>query len=288
MIAVVSAAAVVAVGATVGGTILQTRGESSGTTARNGAPPLELSVTGPLAQALGLYRRGKRSEAGAIFDRYHTLPAEIGSAFSRWPHGSLDAMKKLVAANPRSALAELHLGLAYYWSGRDADAASSWKQAAAVEPDTPYAISALDLLHPNVAPNLPPLVADVASVPRAARAGLERGIVLWNREHPVSARRALDAALALAPRDPVVQTAAAVALFSPAHPLLPFPKLGPLTGRYPKAAVVRLHLGLLLLWTKQVKKGETQLRLAVSEAPRSIYAKTAKQILQALATDGTK
>ncbi len=288
VVAIVALAGAVAVGGTVGGTILQTRGESTGTRARKGAPPLELAQSGPLKQAVTLYDAGKRSEAGAIFDRYHSLAAEIGSAFARWPHGSLDAVKKLVASHPRSALAELHLGLAYYWAGRDDDAAAAWQQAAKVDPDTPYAISALDLLHPNVAPNVPPIVVDAATVPRAARAKLLAGAGLWNRERTVSAKRALDEAVALAPHDPAVLTAAAVALFSPAHPLRPFPKLGPLTGSYPRAAVVRLHLGELLLWTKQVKKGEAQLRLAAAQQPGSVYALTANQILQALAATGTK
>jgi len=283
VIAVVSAAAALAVGATVGGTILQTRGESTGTTARKGSPPLEL----PASAALRLYQAGKHAQAEALFARSHTLAGEIGVAFSRWPHGTLDELKRLVSANPRSALAELHLGLAYYWSGRDADAVASWRRAAAVDPDTPYAVSALDFLHPNVAPQLPPIVVDAATVPRAARAELVRGADLWNRERPVSARKALAAALALAPRDPAVQTAAAVALFSPATPLRPFPKLGPLTGSYPKAAVVRFHLGVLLLWTRQVGKGERELRLAIAEAPGSGYAVTAKGILRALAKDGT-
>jgi tetratricopeptide (TPR) repeat protein len=287
VVAVVSAAAVLAVGATVGVTLLQTRHESTGTKARKGAPPLELAVGGPLARAVSLYNAGKRSDAGAIFDRYRTLPAEIGSAFARWPHGSLDAVKRIVAAHPRSAVAVLHLGLAYYWSGRDADAAASWRLAATVEPDTPYAISALDFLHPNVAPGVPPIVYDPADVPRPARAKLAEGANLWNRERTVSARKALDAALALAPDDPVLQTAAAVALYSPAHPLRPFPRLGPLTGRYPKAAVVRFHLGVLLLWNRQVAKGTAQLRIAAAESPKSVYAQTAKQVLQALGKDGT-
>ncbi|HXR12602.1 MAG TPA: hypothetical protein VN770_09920, partial [Gaiellaceae bacterium] len=193
-----------------------------------------------------------------------------------------------VASHPRSALAELHLGLAYYWSGRDADAVASWQLAAKVDPDTPYAITALDFLHPNVAPGVPPIVVDAAAVPKPARAKLLLGASLWNLERPVSARRALAAAAALAPGDPVVQTAVAVALFSPAQPLRPFPHLGPLTGTFPKAAVVRLHLGMLLLWTKQVKKGEAQLRLAVADQPGSVYAKQAAAVLQALAANGTK
>jgi len=121
-----------------------------------------------------------------------------------------------------------------------------------------------------------------------ARLPLERGILAWDREQPVSAKRELDAAAALAPNDPAVLTAAAVAAFSPAHPLRPFPVLGPLSGRFPKAAVVRLHLGLLLVWTKQLKKAESQLRAAIALQPGSAYARSAKELLNGLVKDGTK
>jgi tetratricopeptide (TPR) repeat protein len=288
VVAVVAVVAAVAAGATVGITLLQTRGESTGTTARKGAPPLDLQVSGPLAKALALYNRGERSRAGAIFSRYHSLEAEIGAAFSTWPRGSLDAVKKLVARNPGSAVAELHLGLADYWSGRDADAAAAWKRAAAVEPDTPSAIAALDFLHPNVAPGLPPIVVDARTITPGARGLLLKGIVLWDRERPLSARRYLDAAAARAPHDPVVLVADAVSTFSPAYPLRPFPKLGPLTGAFPKAAVVRLHLGVLLLWTRQVTKGKAQLRRAVAAQPGSVYARQAKALLKALPGGGTR
>ena len=79
-----------------------------------------------------------------------------------------------------------------------------------------------------------------------------------------------------------------MAAFSPAHPLASFPLLGPLTAAFPRASVVRLHLGLLLLWTRQVKKGDAQLRLAIAEAPRSIYAIQARAVLEALGNTGTK
>jgi len=288
VVGVVAVVAAVAAGATVGITLLQTRGESTGTTARKGAPPLDLQVAGPLAKALALYNRGERSRAGAIFSRYQSLEAEIGAAFSTWPHGSLDSVRKLVDANPSSSVAELHLGLAYYWSGRDADAAAAWKRAAAVEPDTPSAIAALDFLHPNVAPGLPPIVVDTRAITPRARGLLLKGIVLWDHERPLSAKRYLDAAAARAPHDPVVLVADAMSTFSPAHPLRPFPTLGPLRAAFPEAAVVRLHLGVLLLWTRQVTKGKHQRRLAIAAEPRSVYASQAKALLKALAEGGTR
>jgi hypothetical protein len=284
VVAIVAVSAAVAAGATVGVTLLQTRGESTGTTARKGFPPLEL----PMSPALRLYNSGKRRQAEALFSRSHALADEIGAAFARWPDGTLDDMKRLVAANPRSALAELHLGLAYYWSGRDADAAASWRRAAEVEPDTPYAVASLDFLHPNVAPGLPPIVVDTSAIDPRGRGLVLKGLTLWARERPVSAKRFLDEAAARAPRDPIALVAAAVASFSPARPLAPFPKLGPLTATYPKAAVVRFHLGELLLWTRQVKKGTAQLRIAAATEPGSVYAQAANKILGLLGKDGTK
>lgn len=284
VVVIVALAAAAAAGGVVGVTLLQTRGESTGTTARKGAPPLYL----PASPALRLYEAGKRKAAETAFSRSSALIDEIGAAFSRWPHGTLDELKSLVASHPRSAVAELHLGLAYYWSGRDADAASSWQRAATVQPDTAYAVTALDFLHPNVAPGLPPIVVDATQVGPHARALLLKGILLWDRERPVSARRLLEEAVVRAPGDPVVLTAAAVSTFSPANPLRPFPKLGPLTAAYPKAAVVRLHLGVLLLWTRQVKKGEAQLRRAIAEQPGSVYASQARAVLHALTRHGSQ
>ena len=67
-----------------------------------------------------------------------------------------------------------------------------------------------------------------------------------------------------------------------------FARLGPLTGEFPKAAVVRFHLGVLLIWTKKVEKGLAQFRWAVADEPDSIYSKEAKTLIAALPNTGTK
>jgi tetratricopeptide (TPR) repeat protein len=315
-------ASAVAVGAIVGATLLQSR-SSGGSTAANGsvtkpragAPLLLLDLgvrTDPEARALSkaatLYRAGHRKQAGVIFARYHSLDAQIGAAFAAWPKGGLDTMKRLVASHPGSALAELHLGYAYYWSGRNADAVQAWRQAVKVEPDTPSAVSASDILHPSFAPGLPYIVttlqppARVTSLPAAqelralqraaarpdANAKLLYAVALWNLRRPLSAERVFRAAAALAPNDPMALTAAAVGSFSKANPVLAFSKLGPLTGRFPRAGVVRFHLGVLLLWTSELAKAQKQLSLAVSLDPRSTYAAQAKLLLRALGHNGTK
>jgi hypothetical protein len=79
-----------------------------------------------------------------------------------------------------------------------------------------------------------------------------------------------------------------VGLFTKAHPERAFGRLGPLTARFPHAAVVRFHLGLLLLWRLERKKGAQQLRLTVAENPHSPYAREARAFLARLASSGTK
>src|SRR5262249_49177031 len=152
------------------------------------------------------------------------------------------------------------------------DAVAAWQETASRFPDSPYAVDALDALQGGaVAPGLPPIVVDPASVPANVRQDLEAGVRAWDMKHVVTARRLLDAAAARAPDTPETLVAAAVARFSPASPKAPFPTLGPLTATFPRASIVRLHLGVLLLWSLEVAKGEAQLRLAAAEQPRSIY-----------------
>ena len=320
VLAAVALAAAATVAGVVGVTLLQTRGEQ--TTApgavsapRKGAPPLELDFgvrddaeTRALARAANLYNGGHPAEAAAIFARYRSLEAQIGAAFAGWPGHGLDDLKRIVSAHPHSALAELHLGWAYYWSGRNADAVAAWRRAEAVQPDSPAAVDAETHLHPGMAPGLPYLVTAlspppaVAGLPAAkqlaalargaarpdAKAKLLYGLALWNLRRPVSAEREFTRAAALAPHDPVAQTAAAVGSFSKDRPVTAFARLGPLTGVFPKAAVVRFHLGLLLIWTRQLKKGEQQLRLAIADNPKSVYANQARALLAKLVKNGTR
>jgi tetratricopeptide (TPR) repeat protein len=324
VLAIVGLAAVAAVAAVVGVTWLQTRGETTTpagavTAPRSGYPLLELDFgvradaeARALARAETLYNKGKVAQAAPIFARYDSLAAGIGSAFAAWKQGGgLDALKRLVASHPRSPLAELHLGLAYYWAGRNADAVAAFEKTAKLGPDTPYAVDAENVLHAAMIPGLPTIVTDLelpaadAKLPAAQqlrrlqlaaahpdeRAKLLYGLALWNLRRPLSAERQFAAAAALAPGDPVARTVAAVGLFTKANPVRAFGKLGPLTGVFPHAAVVRFHLGLLLLWAHGPgwrAKATAQLRLAVADSPQSVYAKEAKVLLASLVKNGTK
>jgi tetratricopeptide (TPR) repeat protein len=320
VVAIVGVAAVLATAAVVGGTLLQTRGQSTVAAGavskpRSGYPPLQLELgvradaeARALARGERLYGAHKVEQAATIFAGYRSLAARIGAAFAAWRRGDgLAAMQRLAAGHAGSSLAQLHLGWASYWAGRNADALAAWTRAERLEPDTPYAVDAEDALHPSDIPGLPPIVTGVqlpptlrnlaaaqqlAALRRAAarrdvRAKLLYGVALWNLKRPLSAERELAAAARLAPGDPLVRTAAAVAAFTKAAPVRAFGRLGPLTGVFPKASVVRFHLGLLLLYVGERKKAVAQLRLAVADEPHTIYAKDADVLLGSLVKNGT-
>lgn len=318
VLAIVAAAAALVVAAVVGVAWLQARGEPTTlkgavTAPRAGIPPLFLDFgtrddaeAQALSRAAALLTEGRRAQARAIFARYRSVQAQIGAAFAVWPSGSLQALERIAAAHRGDAVAQLQLGIAQLWSGRNADAAKQLELVDSRFPDTGSAIEAEDILYaPHDIPALPYLVLAVPlpSAPslagqlsvaaRAARrpsaqAKLAYGAILWHLERRVSAAQQFAAAAKLAPDDPVALTADGVAQFTPRNPTAAFARLGPLTGRFPKAAVVRLHLGLLLLWTRQVKKAEAQLRLAAASRPDSLYSKEARDLLSKLVPTGTK
>src|SRR5215475_11308804 len=98
VLAIVAAAAALAVAGTVTVTWLQTRNETTQepgavTKPRAGIPPLTLDFgvrqdreAIALDQAETLLRKGKRQQALRIFERYHSVDAQIGAAFANWPH----------------------------------------------------------------------------------------------------------------------------------------------------------------------------------------------------------
>jgi tetratricopeptide (TPR) repeat protein len=314
--AVVACAALLAAGAVVGIVAAQAEGEERGaapapaTGARPpGAPPLALELgfrrdteARDLRRAAALYADGERARAGTLFDRHRSLEAKVGSAFSRWPEETVKLVGRLSALNPRSALVQLHLGLARLWAGQPG-AETAWREAAAVGPDTPYAITAGDLLHPGFARGLPvfvpsfdtpkaitelPPARQLGALERAARGGglrerLLYGVGLQRVGRPVSAERVFASAARAAPADPEAQVAAAVGRFEKDRPADAFSRLGPLTRRFPGVSTVRFHLGLLLLWTGELEEAKRQLRLAERTQPGSPLAREASRYLARIA-----
>jgi len=154
------AAVVVAGAAVLSADEVEGPGEAAQAEPREGFPPLALSLglrddaeARQLRRAAALYEAGKREQAGRIFSRFDSLEAKLGAAFAAWP-GSEDRVEQLGALYPRSALVQLHLGLARFWAGTGG-ALTAWREARDAEPDTPYAVRADDLIHPELAPGLP-------------------------------------------------------------------------------------------------------------------------------------
>jgi tetratricopeptide (TPR) repeat protein len=314
---IAGAAAAVAAGGTVALAVITSSDEGApprAETPLEGAPPLVLDLgvrDDPEARSLRwaerLYSQERRPAAGRIFRRYDSPEARVGAAFAAWPGSGLATMQRLAEKRPRDALVLLHLGYANLWAGRSEDASAAWRRASRAQPDSASAQRADDALHPGFPPGQPLFVpsfpaprgldrlrppAQLASLARAARrddprAKLLYGVALQRLGHRISARRQYDAAALLAPRNADAQVAAAVSRFDKGRPAAAFSRLGPLSRRFPNAATVRFHLGLLLLWLARnqpgsVEEGKRQLRLARAEEPGSRLAREAKRLLDGL------
>ena len=280
---------------------------------QEGAPRLSLALAlrtdadaEVLRQAVAAYDAGRLEQAASLFARSSSLEAKLGAAFAAWP-GSVDRVEQLGALYPRSAMVQLHVGIARFWAGRPG-AVDAWREAEDVEPDTPYAVRAGDLLNPEFAPGLPILVSGARPAPggavnlsaaerlEALREGaqggpldarLAYGIALQGAGRPLSAREVYAAAAEAFPDEPEALVADAVGRYSKDRPAAAFSRLGPLSQRFPSSASVRFHLGLLLLWQGDVGPARRQLKLAQEAEPGSFVARRASLYLDELAEAGT-
>jgi len=316
--AIVVAAALAAAGIAVGVAWTGRGGEPAATEAggpREGAPPLALdflvedeSEASALQRAVTLYQSDRRPDALRAFEQIlerdpESLYAAVGAAFALWPDGTLARLRQLEREHSRSGLVQLHLGLARFWQGDGAQAQEAWKKAEELDPDSPAAVRAESLLHPDMPAGRPFFVPSKAPpqeiaglLPLQQLAALERraeerddgaswllyGVALQRAGRPLSAQAAFDRAAAADPESVEAQTAAAVVRFDKDDPSQAFSRLGPLGAKYPHAAVVRFHLGLLLLWLRDVEEATQQLEAAVADGAGTIYASQASLLLERL------
>jgi tetratricopeptide (TPR) repeat protein len=317
----VALAAVVSAALVVGITLLQS-GDGAQPRApeppRVQAPPLELGIllrsdreARRLRAAERAFDGGRRADALRRFEALlqsdpDSVEAAVGVAVATWPDGTLTRLRALVAEHPSSGVARLHLGLTLAAGGSEAAAAREWNEVERRDPDSPAALRAEDLLHPDMAPGRPPFVArferpagldglspekQLDRLRERARAGgptewLLLGTAYQRVGLPVSAERAFARAADLAPDDLAALTAAAVGRFSKDDPAATFSRLGPLTDR-PGAAVVRYHLGLCLSWLGAVAEAREQLRLARRSSPGGFYGREARRLLDRLEAVGS-
>jgi tetratricopeptide (TPR) repeat protein len=202
--------------------------------------------------------------------------------------GSVSELQTLADSHPKSSFVRLNLGLALFWRRDDAAALAAWKQAKRSQPDTPSAVRAGDLLHPNSPGGLPQFQPSFTRATNPMQRRLVRGVRLQRSGRPISAEREFAAAAALAPGDPDAQVAAAVGLYDKDRPAAAFARLGPLVRRFPHAQTVRFHLGLLSIWVGAFDQARREFRLAVAEEPKSTFAREARTLLKRLENVRTK
>jgi hypothetical protein len=214
-----------------------------------------------------------------------TAPAEISrdvrEALRAWPAGTVRRLRILAARYPHSGLVRLELGLALAFGGNETDASRAWHESRRVQPDSPSAVRATDLLHPGTPPGLPPFVPTFTRARTAVQRHLLRGIAFQQALRPLSAEREFAAAARAAPNDPEAVTAEAVGLYDKERPARAFSRLGPLARRFPHSQTVRFHLGLLLIYFGDLAQAKRELGLARAEGPGTPLGKRAQTLLKA-------
>ena len=301
----------------VGGALVQGRaydaGEQGEAHAPMDPPALELSVFGGGAVAEDIRAAERAYEAGdadealtrfrsAARTRPAPVEAAVGEAIASWPDGTTERLRELAEEHPESGVVMLHLGLALVAEGDEEGAADAWREAESVEPDSPAAIEAESLLHPEMPRGRPyfiPASADDGAsgsltVPErlaelrartrrgGAQAWIAYGVALQRVGRPISAQAAFDRAVTVAPASLEARTAAAVARFDKDDPAAAFSRLGPLARAHGSSPVVRFHLGYLLLWLRQVDEARRQLTLAVEAGRGTVHGREAQRLLDEL------
>lgn len=252
---VVGTAALAAAGLAVGIT-LATRSDVSRPTSK--APPFVPDPTAPPAVA-----------------------SDVREALRAWPAGTTRRLRILAARYPHSALVRLELGLALVFAGQNADAARAWRSAKQAQPDSPSAVHASDLRHPDTPPGLAPFVPTFTRATTVVQRHLLQGAAFQQALRPVSAEREFAAAARAAPDDPEALTAAAVGLYDKDDPAAAFSRLGPLARRFPHAQTVRFHLGLLLIYFGDLPRARRELTLVRAAGPHTRLGRRADTLLRA-------
>ena len=283
------------------------------TTSLEGRPPLALDaeLTGvenaaELTEAEGFHQEGRADDALDLFESMlsgqpDSLEAAVGSAIARWPAGTTARLRTLALSNEESALVQFHLGLALFWEKREQAAINAWQRALEVEPNSPSALRAENLLFPDVPRGRPifvpgteldpslrnrPLAEQLAALDAVAESApsaatlIAHGVALQRAGRLVSAAERFEEAARLEPGNAEARVAAALVRFEKGDPTPAFAALGPLTTAFPDDAVVRYHLALALIWISDVAGAEEQLAQAAALNGDGFYEAQALTLLE--------
>ena len=245
----------------------------------------------PSSEATGGVRR-EFSRGGRRFRPGSGPPSRPGQ--SRPPPAG-----DLAVANPSSGAVLFHLGLARYWDGDEDGAFAAWRTTRTraiptrrtVRPPTCSFAASRPVSRPSSRASarisitrLGPAeqLAALAQNARGRRPGHTALRTRASAARPAdlgpAAVRARRPARAPKPRS---ARRGRGEQFDKEHPERAFSRLGPLSRRYPRAATVRFHLGVLLLWLSQVEPARRQLQMA-AKATKSPLAREAKRLLARL------
>ena len=91
-----------------------------------------------------------------------SVAGDVREALRAWPSGTVRRLRIVAAQHPQSALVRFELGLALALSGSPDAARQAWREADRAQPDSPSAVRAENVLHPDAPPGKPPFVASFA------------------------------------------------------------------------------------------------------------------------------
>ena len=207
----------------------------------------------------------------------------VRAAFAKGPKRAALALETLAQQQPNDPVVQYNDGAALACAGYADDAVAAFRQAKKAGRDTYYRIAADILLHPQYFQG--------AGYPPFEYFGTDplllRGQQLQRQGRMESAERVWARAARLHPDDADAQVAAAVGRFDMDDLTASFSHLGPLVRRFPKSQSVRLHLGLLLVWTGQRDPALKELRLARALGPQTQLGREANRLLESVASAGT-
>ena len=249
--------------------------------ARRARRPRRRAISGAARSST---REASVAGASGSFARHDSLEARVGRAVRRLARRTVDRLDQLAGLHPTSAVVQLHLGLGAVLgaAGGSRGCLACCRRGRAGhavrrrgrQPALP-AVRARTCRVFVPSASLPARSGRAHARRAARRAGAARarrrqarrrlfyGVALQRLGHQLSAERGCSArARAGARPTPRRRSRPPSARFDKARPAAAFSRLGPLTRRFPQAATVRFHLGLLLLWSGQVKEAQRQLGLA--------------------------